>query len=96
MLKLSAMENSPAQTFTASQAADAQTALRKALGLPPEHFPLPAFIGMISEEIEQLRKTGKTDEEITAIIEEATWVKIAAQAVTDFYALPEKRGHHSE
>ncbi len=47
-------------TLTGQQAADAQTALRQALGLPPEQFPLQAFVGMVSDEIEQLRSKGET------------------------------------
>ena len=34
------------------------TALRAALGLPPEQFSIQAFVGMISDEIEQLRTPG--------------------------------------
>ena len=41
-------------TLTLQQAMAAQSKLRDVLGLPEEQFPLPAFIGMISDEIEQL------------------------------------------
>lgn len=80
-------------TFTGQQAAEAQTALRKALGLPPEQFPLPAFVGMVSDEIEQLRKAGKTDEQIAALINKAIGVEVPATAIGNFYASPEERGH---
>jgi hypothetical protein len=88
------MENTAAPTFTGQQAATAQTALRKALGLPPEQFPLQAFVGMVSDEIEQLRKAGKTDSEIAALIEGSIGVAVAPTAITDFYASPEECGHH--
>ncbi len=53
------MDSGP--TLTGQKAADAQTFLRKALGLPPEQSPLPAFVGMVSDEIQQLREAGKTE-----------------------------------
>ena len=79
--------------FTGQQAADAQTALRKALGLPPEQFPLPAFVGMVSDEIEQLRAVGQSNDQIAAIISQVTGVTISAEAIATFYASPEARGH---
>lgn len=87
------MEND-GQTFTGQQAADAQTALRKALGMPSEQFPLSAFVGMVSDEIEHLRITGKTDEQIANIIAAAIGVTVPADAISQFYASPDKRGHH--
>lgn len=83
-------------TFTGQQAATAQTALRRALGLDPEQFSVPAFIGMVSDEIEQLRTQGKTDDQIAELIEQAIGVKLSAETITRFYATPEERGHHGE
>ena len=88
------MEMEKHATFTGQQAADAQTALRKALGLPPEQFPLQAFVGMVSDEIEQLRQSGKTDEQIAALIKDAVGVSVEPATLSDFYASPEERGHH--
>lgn len=83
------------KTFTGKQAADAQTALRKALGLAPEQFPLPAFVGMVSDEIEQLRKQGHTDEQIALVINQTIGqAAISAADIGRFYASPEDRGHH--
>ena len=83
------------KTFTGQQAADAQTALRKALGLAPEQFPLPAFVGMVSDEIEQLRKKGQTDEQIAAVINQTIGqATITAEDIGRFYASAEERGHH--
>jgi len=39
-------------------------ALRTAAGLGEERFPVGAFVGMISEEIQELQDRGKRDEEI--------------------------------
>ena len=79
--------------LTGQQAADAQTALRRALGLPPEEFPLPAFVGMISDEIEQLRARGDTDDAIAALISETTGIPISSDTIERFYASPEERRH---
>ncbi len=80
-------------TFTGQQIATAQTALRTALGLSAERFPVQAFIGMISDEIEQLRSMGHDDTAIAALVSDATGASIAADAITRFYASPEARGH---
>ena len=80
-------------TVTGLQAAKAQTALRGVLGLPPEQFSVPAFIGMVSDEIEQLRAQGKTDYEISLVIEHAIDVRLPSDAITLFYAPPEERKH---
>ena len=77
--------------FTIDQAVGAQGALRQALGLDPETFPLPAFIGMISDEIQQMREAGRSDSDILAIISQATGVTVAADDLTRFYAGPEQR-----
>lgn len=83
-------------TFTGQQAATVQTALRQALGLPPENFPVQAFIGMISDEIEQLRAAGKDDKAIASLVSSATGEPVDAETITRFYASPEARGHHGE
>ena len=43
------------KTYSLEQAIRAQKALRDAAGLSPEMFPVQAFVGMISDEIEKLR-----------------------------------------
>ena len=78
-------------TVTAQQAADAQTALRKAMGLDPERFPQPAFIAMI--EIEELRGRGKTDQDIVELLRSAVGVEVSVEDLTRFYAEPETRRH---
>ena len=77
--------------FTVDQAVGVQGALRHALGLAPETFALPAFIGMISDEIQQMREAGRSDADVLAVIKEATGVSVAADDLTRFYAPPEQR-----
>jgi hypothetical protein len=79
-------------SFSRRAAADAQTALRKALGLPAEQFPVRAFIGMISDEIEQLRHQGEDDSAIARLVVQATGKAITAEMITQFYASPHDRG----
>ena len=78
-------------TFTLAQAMAAQRALRDELGLGEEAFPLPAFIGMISDEIQQLREAGRSDSEVLKIIQRATGVALSEADLERFYAPPERR-----
>ena len=61
----------PSASFTAEQAATANTVLRRALGLGPESFSVEQFVGMVSDEIEQLRAAGQSDREIAALLAQA-------------------------
>ena len=79
-------------TFTSDQAAAANTALRMALKLPPEQFGIRQFVAMISDEVEQLRRTGVTDEEIAALVQESTGGVISGEDITRHYAPAEERG----
>ncbi len=74
----------------------AQGALRADAGLEPETFPVADFVGMISDEIEQLRKKGRSDEQIAAIIRQNAPIEISAAAVTQHYAPPEARNFWKE
>ena len=80
-------------TFSVEQAVRTQAALREALGLGPERFPLPAFIGMISDEIEQLRHAGRSDAEIAELVSHSGGAQVSADDLRTFYATPEARGH---
>ena len=79
------------QNFTLDQAMKAQAAMRKVLGLGPETFPAPAFVGMLSDEIEKLRRAGSTDDDIAALIRRETGRELSASDIARFYAPPEKR-----
>lgn len=87
---------SESKTYTIEEALKAQRALRSLAGLGPEFFPIDAFIGMISDEIEVLRKRGSTDEEIAAAIRASSEINITADEISVHYASPEERHRHSE
>ncbi len=77
--------------YPVEEALKAQRALRAAAGLGPEMFPVHAFVGMISDEIEALRKRGKTDQEIASIIHEASAIDLTPAEIAEHYASPEQR-----
>lgn len=74
-----------------ADALQAQKALRQAAGLGDEEFPLPAFVGMVSDEIEALRNSGSTDDQIAELIERSSAIRIAGEDLTRYYATPEQR-----
>ncbi len=83
------------RTYPVEEAVQAQKALREFAGLGPEIFPIQAFVGMISDEIEHLRKLGHTDEEIAQVIRSNSKIEITPAEIAENYASPEKR-HSSE
>lgn len=83
------------RTYPIEEALRAQKALREAAGLEPEMFPVAAFVGMISDEIDQLRLQGKTDEEIAGLVASSSSISLTASEIADHYATPEERHQHS-
>lgn len=83
------------KTYPVEEAVRAQKALRDLAGLGPEMFPIQAFVGMISDEVEILRKQGHTDERIAETIAASSGIRITAQEIAGNYASPEERhgGH---
>lgn len=79
------------KTYSLEDALAAQKALRELGGLPPERFPVQAFVGMISDEIEHLRKLGKSDTEIADTIGRNSKIVISAAEIAENYASPEQR-----
>lgn len=79
------------RTFSLDEALKAQRALREAAGLGEEKFPVEAFVGMISDEVESLRKNGKSDDEIISIIRRSSAIEITPAELRDNYASPEQR-----
>ncbi len=79
------------KAYSLQEALRAQQALRALAGLQPELFPVRAFVGMISDEIETLREKGHTDQQIADTIRNNSSIAISAQEVADFYAPPELR-----
>ena len=84
------------KAYPLEEAVKAQRALRAAAGLGPEQFPIEAFVGMISDEIESLRKRGQSDEEIAKLVRENSAIDITAEEIGRNYAPPEQRGPHGE
>ncbi len=79
------------QSYPLEEAMKAQAALRTAARMPPERFPLAQIIGMFSDEIEVLRKNGRPDNEIAAIISGSSILRVTADEIRKFYATPEER-----
>ena len=79
------------KVYSLEEAVRAQKALREAAGLGDEQFPVEAFVGMISDEIEELRKRGKSDKQIAELIESSSKIKISAAEIEQHYAPPEQR-----
>ncbi len=74
--------------YPIEEALKAQNALRAAAGLGPEMFPIQAFVGMISDEIESLRKQGKSDMEIADIIRRNSAIEVSPEELARYYAAP--------
>lgn len=79
------------QSYPLEEAMKAQAALRTAARMPRERFPLPQIIGMFSDEIEKLRKDGRPDNEIAAIISGSSILRVTEEEIQKFYATPEDR-----
>jgi hypothetical protein len=77
--------------FSLDQAMAAQRRLRALLDLAEETFPLPALIGMVSDEIEQMRASGRSDVDTARVLSEATGVAIGVDDVCRHYAPPGAR-----
>ena len=78
-------------TYPLSQALLALEALRNAAHLPPQEFPAAGFVGMISDEVEALRRQGKTDVEISTLIHQSSGIELSPEDLAKHYATPEQR-----
>lgn len=85
---------SEGKMYPVEEAIKGQKSLRHAAGLEPEQFPIQAFVGMISDEIESLRECGKSDDEIASIIRRNSSIEISAAEIAENYAPPEERHQH--
>lgn len=79
------------QHYPVEEAVKAQKALRQVAGLGPEMFPVQAFVGMISDEIESLRKLGTSDEEIVALIHQHSSIEITEKDISEYFVPAEQR-----
>ena len=77
--------------FTIDESIRAQKAMRAELDMPEEMFPVPAFVGMVSDEIDKLRAAGRSDDDIAAIVKEATGKDLPPEAIAKHYATEEER-----
>jgi hypothetical protein len=84
-------ESSTSKLYSVEEAVRAQKALRTAAGLGPEMFPVKAFVGMISDEIDSLRQAGKSDDQIAALICRSSSIQISPEEIAENYAPPEER-----
>ena len=79
------------KTYPIEEALRAQKALRQLAGLGQEQFPLSAFIGMVSDEIEILRRQGHTDQQIADAICRYSRISVTADEIASNYASPDER-----
>ena len=79
------------KSFTAQEIAQIQKLLREAAGEPAESCDTDAVVGMLSDEIETLRRQGMTDGDIAALLTQGAGATITAEQVAEFYAPPQDR-----
>ncbi|HEY1428112.1 MAG TPA: hypothetical protein VGF18_00935 [Candidatus Tumulicola sp.] len=80
--------------YTAGQAAAANAALRAALDLPPQRFTAEQFVGMISEEIEQLRAAGRSDSDISELLQSKAGISVSTDEIGRYYVDEAGRAGH--
>jgi len=80
--------------YSLDQVLRALAALRADAGLAPEQFPVEAFVGMISDEVETLRERGQTDEQIAQLIQASSGIDIDGATISKYYAPPAARQRH--
>ncbi len=81
-------------TFKLGEALAAQDAMRRSLGLAEELFPVEAFIGMISDEIEESRRAGRSDRAIVDLVRDTTGKTVTVEDIARYYVPPEERPGH--
>jgi hypothetical protein len=81
------------ETYSIQEALKVQEAMRTELGLKPERFETPAFVGMLSDEIEKLRDAGRSDGEIAELVRQEIGRDLSPADIAKYYASPEDRRH---
>ena len=84
-------DHAEGKVYPVEEAVRAQKALRQLAGLGPEMFPIQAFVGMISDEVETLRSQGRSDQEIAQTIAASSNIAITAEEIAANYATPDQR-----
>lgn len=59
-------------------------------------FPVQAFVGMISDEIDKLRSQGKSGQDIATLIAANSNIRITAAEIAEHYAPSEARQQHHD
>lgn len=80
------------ERFSLEQAMRAQALLRREAGLPAQDFSTGELVGMLSDEIEQLRALHRSDCDISALLADHG-ICVSASDVARYYAPPELRLH---
>ena len=80
-------------TFTAQEVAQIQRLLREAANEPEETFDTKNVVGMLSDEIEALRRQNMSDDAIAALISQGAGATVTGEEVSMFFASAEERGH---
>lgn len=86
------MSDDSVADFSIDDVVLAQNEMRHMLCLPDPQFSMPTFIGMLSDEIEQMRRAGHTDELVAETIRRATGQHVEAGDVGRYYLSIEERG----
>lgn len=81
-------------TFKLGEALAAQDAMRRSLGLAEEVFPVEAFVGMISDEIEESRRAGRSDQAIADLVLDTTGKTVTVEDIARYYVAPGDRPGH--
>jgi hypothetical protein len=76
---LSHGDNAAGLTLGIEDVVAAQRALRQERGAAPARIPVATFVGLLAKDIELLRDMGRSDEDISAIVEGA--IRSSAEAI---------------
>lgn len=71
----------PAPTFSTDDASRARIALRSAMGLGPSSIGLAELLELLADEIGQLRRMGRSDEDIAALVTASVGHEIPTSAL---------------
>ena len=79
--------------FTLEQGLKARALLRAKGNMPTESFDEKQLIGMISDEIRELRTIGVSDEEIARTLQQDAGLPLDSSAISEHYVDTSQYGH---
>jgi hypothetical protein len=85
------MSDDSATSFSVDDVVLAQNEMRYIFGFPEQRFSFSTFIGMLSDEIEQMRRAGYTDETVAQTVSRAKGQSVEASDVQRYYLSVEER-----